>query len=287
VESIALPLGIRTAYQKQLDGTWQICEAGLPVFWPCNVMTTAPTENQHLIEIRRNQEAWQKKTALHQAYAVLYRLICAQLSPVEGSTVELGSGIGALKESLPDCVTTDIFPNPWLDRVENAYRLSFPNASVSNLILFDVFHHLQWPGSALKEFARAVRQQGRVIMMEPGFGLLGKFVYSHFHHEPLGFTQPISWDRSAADGDWAGSYYAAQANAWRVFRLGEGAGKLPEWKTILVKPLAALSYVASGGFSRPSLYPSFLFPFVRGLDRIADFLPPLFATRLLVVLERR
>jgi SAM-dependent methyltransferase len=249
-------------------------------------VTAELTENQHLVEIRQNQEAWQKKTVLQEAYAVLYSLICPQLSSVEGSTVELGSGIGALKEFLPNCITTDIFPNPWLDRTENAYRLSFANASISNLILFDVFHHLQWPGSALKEFARVVRPRGRVILMEPGFGLLGKFVYSHFHHEPLGFGQPISWDRSAADGDSAGSYYAAQANAWRLFRLGECAGRLPGWKTILVKPLAALSYVASGGFSRRSLYPSFLFPFVRGLDRIADFLPSLFATRLLVVLER-
>ena len=168
--------------------------------------------------------------------------------------------------------------------METAYCLSFGDASISNLILFDVFHHLQWPGSALKEFARVVRQQGRVILMEPGFGLLGNFVYRNFHHEPLGFGQPISWDRSAALED--SGYYAAQGNAWRLFRLGEGAGRLPEWKTILVRPLAAISYVASGGFSRPSLYPSFLFPFVRGFDRIADFLPSLFATRLLVVLER-
>jgi len=255
VESIALPLRIRTRSKKQLDGTWQICEAGTSSFLALQFVAGTVTENQHLIEIRQNQEAWQKKTVLHQAYAVLYRLICAQLSPVEGSTVELGSGIGALKEFLPNCVTTDIFPNPWLDRVENAYGLSFPNTSLSNLILFDVFHHLQWPGSALREFARVVRQQGRVIMMEPGFGLLGKFVYSNFHHEPLGFDQPISWDRPAAHGDSAGSYYAAQANAWRLFRLGEGGDRLPEWKTILVKPLAALSYVASGGFSRPSLYP--------------------------------
>jgi SAM-dependent methyltransferase len=286
MELIALPLSDQTAYQKQLDRRAQICEAEHPRLWFAMFVTAELTENQHLVEIRQNKEAWQKKTVLQEAYAVLYSLICPQLSLVEGSTVELGSGIGALKEFLPNCITTDIFPNPWLDRVENAYGLSFPDTSLSNLILFDVFHHLQWPGSALEEFARVVRPQGRVIMMEPGFGLLGKFVYSHFHHEPLGFGQPISWDRSAADGDSAGSYYAAQANAWRLFRLGEGAGKLPEWKTVLVKPLAALSYVASGGFSRPSLYPSFLFPFVRGLDLIADFLPSLFATRLLVVLER-
>jgi len=190
-----------------------------------------------------------------------------------------------VKEFMPNCITTDIFPNPWLDRLENAYGLSFPNTSLSNLILFDVFHHLQWPGSAFEEFARGITTARSSDHDGTGFGFLGKFVYSHFHHEPLGFGQSISWDRSAADGDSAGSYYAAQANAWRLFRLSEGAG-LPEWKTILVKPLAALSYVASGGFSRPSLYPSFLFPFVRGFDRIADFQPSLCATRLLVVLER-
>jgi hypothetical protein len=47
---------------------------------------------------------------------------------------------------IPECVTTDIFPNPWLDRVENAYALNFADASVGNLILFDVFHHLEFPG---------------------------------------------------------------------------------------------------------------------------------------------
>ena len=249
-------------------------------------MTVTLTKNQHLIEIRRNQEAWQKKTVLQQTYAVLYDLICAQVSSVEGPILELGSGIGALKEFLPNCVTTDIFPNPWLDRVENPYGLSFADASISNLILFDVFHHLQWPGSALQEFARVIRQHGRVILMEPGFGLLGKFVYRNFHHEPLGLDQPISWNRPVALGDSAGSYYAAQANAWRLFRLDEDVGRLPEWKTISVRPLAAMSYVASGGFSRPSLYPSFLFPFVRACDRVADLLPSVFATRLLVVLER-
>jgi SAM-dependent methyltransferase len=249
-------------------------------------MTRTLTENQHLIEIQQNKDIWRNKAVLRQAYAVLYGQICNQLSRVEGPTVELGSGIGAVKEFLPNCVTTDIFANPWLDRVENAYQLSFADSSLSNLILFDVFHHLRWPGSALKEFARVLRQQGRVILMEPGFGLLGKFVYGNFHHEPLGFSQAINWDQPAALEDSAGCYYAAQANAWRLFRMGEAAGRLPEWKTIFIKPLAALSYVASGGFSRSSLYPSFLFPVMRGFDRMGDRLPALFATRLLLVLER-
>jgi SAM-dependent methyltransferase len=248
-------------------------------------MRTALSGNQHLVEIRQNKEVWRTKVLLRRTYAELYHLICVHLSSVEGPVVELGSGIGAVKDFLPDCITTDIFPNPWLDRVENAYNLSFPDRSLSNLILFDVFHHLQWPGSALKEFARVVRQRGRVVLMEPGFGLLGKFVYSNFHHEPLGFGKPISWDRPAS-GESTASYYAAQANAWRLFKLNENANRLLEWKMVLVRPLTAISYVASGGFSRPSLYPAPLFPVVKALDRLTALFPSLFATRLLVVLER-
>jgi SAM-dependent methyltransferase len=251
-----------------------------------DIMRTALSEDQHLVEIRRNKEVWQKKPVLQQAYAQLYRSICDHLSFIEGPVVELGSGIGAVKDFLPDCITTDIFPNPWLDRVENAYRLSFSDDSLSNLILFDVFHHLQWPGSALKEFARVVRRQGRVILMEPGFGLLGKFVYSNFHHEPLGFDQSITWDGPDARGGSVGSYYAAQANTWRLFKLSESKDRLPEWNTLLVRPLAAISYVASGGFSRSSLYPTALFPVIKSLDGLAGLFPSLFATRLLVVLER-
>jgi SAM-dependent methyltransferase len=249
-------------------------------------VTGTLTENQHLIEIRQNKEVWRKKAVLRQAYAALYRLICCQLSPVEGPTVELGSGIGVIKEFLPNAITTDIFPNPWLDRVENAYRLSFAHTSVSNLILFDVFHHLQWPGSALKEFARVIRPRGRVILMEPGFGLLGRFIYSNFHHEPVALDEPITWHLPVGSDNISGCYYAAQGNAWRLFWMGEAKGKLPEWKTVLLRPLSAISYVASGGFSRRPLYPSFLFPLFRGLDRMADLLPSLFTTRFLVVLER-
>ena len=201
-------------------------------------------------------------------------------------TVELGSGIGAIKEFIPSCITTDIFPNPWLDRVENAYSLSFADSSVSNLILFDVFHHLEWPGTAFDEFSRVLQPGGHLILMEPGFGALGKFVYKNFHHESLGVGQPIIWDRPTASSDATGRYYAAQANAWRIFVQREDGDRISGWHQVLVKKLTALSYVASGGFSHPALYPSILFPLVRIADNVGALMPSLFATRLLVVLKR-
>lgn len=242
--------------------------------------------DQHLIEILRNREAWDRKPALRRAYASLYQLICKELAEEPGLIVELGSGIGAIKQFIPTCITTDIFPNPWLDRTENAYRLSFDDCSIANLILFDVFHHLEFPGEAVREFERVMTLRGRIILMEPGFGWLGRFIYHQFHHEPLGFSRPVPWRASEGFNRDAPIYYAAQANAWRIFVQREVEPDLGNFRLVGLKKLPALSYVGSGGFSGPALYPSWLFTGVLAADRLLEVCPSIFATRLLVVLEK-
>jgi hypothetical protein len=82
--------------------------------------------DQHNREIRANVESWKRKPLLQRVYREFYRLIEAELNrSVDGPTLELGSGIGAIKAHISNCITSDLFPNPWLDRVENAYQLSF------------------------------------------------------------------------------------------------------------------------------------------------------------------
>src|ERR1700689_3362802 len=96
---------------------------------------------QHNIEIHENREHWNRKPLLRKVYSELYREIARRVDPeIPGLVVELGSGMGNIKEHLPSCITTDVFPNPWLDRVENAYRLKFGDNPVGTLILFDVWH---------------------------------------------------------------------------------------------------------------------------------------------------
>ncbi len=99
--------------------------------------------SKHNDEIKRNLVSWRKKPLLRDIYITFHKLIAKYLSHgLNSYTVELGSGIGNIKEVIPNCVRTDLFPNPWIDRVENAYQLSFFDNTVDNLILFDVFHHL-------------------------------------------------------------------------------------------------------------------------------------------------
>src|SRR6185369_16049896 len=99
--------------------------------------------DRHQQEILLNQSFWQKKPILQAIYREFHRLIAARLSGLDRPLiVELGSGIGNIKDVIPACLRTDLFPNPWIDQVENAYALSFADGTVSDLILFDVFHHL-------------------------------------------------------------------------------------------------------------------------------------------------
>jgi SAM-dependent methyltransferase len=243
---------------------------------------------RHNDEIQENKRLWERKPSLRKSYTVFHRLIARHLSNVPGGkVVELGSGIGNIKEVIPNCVRTDLFPNPWLDQVENAYALSFAKSSVSDLILFDVFHHLRYPGTALEEFHRVLVPNGRVLIFEPRVSILGAVVFGALHPEPIAAREEIKWTAPAGWKPEEVDYYAAQGNATRIFLRQELQEKLSDWKVVKTVQLSAISYVASGGYSKPALYPDFAYPLMRAIDHLADLCPPLFATRLLVVLEKR
>jgi SAM-dependent methyltransferase len=241
---------------------------------------------QHNTEIQENRKLWARKPLLQKLYSQFYREISQRIKQdISGRTVELGSGIGSIKKHIPHCITTDIFQNPWLDQVENAYRLSFKNGEVSNLILFDVWHHLRYPGTALKEFSRVLSPGGRVVIFDPAMGLVGRLVFGHFHHEPLGMSDVIEWD---APSGFSGErdYYAAQANASRVFGSRAFASQLKDWRVVEVKYFSGLAYVASGGFRGPQLYPQALLPCMNLVDGVFSN-HRILASRMLVVLEPR
>jgi len=245
------------------------------------------SREQHNVEIHENRRHWERKPLLRKVYSQFAREIARRVDhTLPGLVVELGSGMGHIKERLPDCITTDMFPNPWLDRVEDAYALTFADGAVSHLILFDVWHHLEYPGSALREFYRVLNEQGKVIIFDLAMGVFGRFVFGNFHHEPLGLSNEIQWEAPAGLLRADLGYYAAQGNASRVFGSNAFREQLSSWRVAEVAYFSGLAYLGTGGFRGPQLYPMAVLPLLNWLDSLLSRFPSL-ASRMLVVLEKQ
>jgi SAM-dependent methyltransferase len=244
-------------------------------------MTTALT--QHQVEIERNLRAWQNKPLLREIYAGFYRRILTLIDPtIEGRIVEIGSGIGNLKAHLPEAISTDLFPNPWIDVVCDGYELPFPNGTLSHLILFDVFHHLKAPNAFLAEARRVLTRNGRLILFEPFVSCASYLIYGLFHHEPVAMAQDIDFSSRL---DRPRHYYAAQGNATRLFFRHQQAGWLNGWHAFHRQAFASFSYLLSGGFSKSPFYPTGWVAGLQRWDEVLSQAPRLFGARCIIGLK--
>ena len=89
-----------------------------------------------LVEILRDHErAWNERPLLRRIYRDWFALLASRLSARPGTTLELGSGIGRLREFIPNLVTSDVEQTPWADLVVDATRLSFEDGELVNIVM--------------------------------------------------------------------------------------------------------------------------------------------------------
>lgn len=238
---------------------------------------------QHQLEIQKNLQAWQKKPLLQKIYSEFYRRILNLIDPnISGLVVEIGSGIGNLKSHYPRAICTDLFPNPWLDIVCDGYELPFRDASISHLVLFDVFHHLRAPRAFLREAKRVLSKSGRLIIFDPYISIASFSAFEFFHHERVNWREPVYMGE---DLPRPRDYYTGQGNATKLFFSGEYDGWCRGWKLFHGEAFAAFSYLLSGGYSKPALYPECCLEALQKCDAKLSRWPRLFGARCLVGLE--
>jgi SAM-dependent methyltransferase len=240
---------------------------------------------EHQRQILENQSYWDAKPELRRIYRDFHQLLAENLSTVAGETVEIGSGIGNIREAIPTCVRTDLFENPWIDRRENIYRLSMVDGSVANLILFDVFHHLEFPMAALRECRRVLASGGRLLVFDHDMSLLGGGVSKFVHHERKGFAKPYSLAADFSESPSGPGYYADHANAHRILMRRFDELLAAEWRRVKEVRLPAFEWLLSGGYRGPSLYAIVPQTMLALAERVGQKFPSLFALRLIVILE--
>lgn len=237
-----------------------------------------------LVETLRDHErAWNERPLLRRIYRDWFALLASQLARVPGATLELGSGIGQLREFVPDLVTSDVEETPWADLVVDAAQLPFGDGELANIVMLDVYHHLPEPAAFLDEARRTLREGGRVVMLEPHVSPVSGIAY-RFHHERLeldgdGFAGSDSPDPMDAN--------LAQTTLAFFKQRDEYARRWPELPVVEATLLSFLAYPLSGGFTKRPLLPAALYRPLNAVERaLTPALGRFAAFRSLVVLER-
>ena len=212
----------------------------------------------------RRRERLMRKPFLRRVYREWYRLASdAVPSATPGRIVELGSGAGLLKETMPEAVTSDLLFLPFLDLVAGGEALPFASGSLRSLILIDVFHHIPRPRPFLSEAARTLHNGGTIVMIEPWRTAWSEFVYRRFPHEPFD-PDAQAWEFSSP-GPLSG---ANGALPWIVFERDRDVfeREFPRLRIEAIHLHSPLVYLLSGGFSMPATAPAFSFGFWRGIE---------------------
>jgi SAM-dependent methyltransferase len=197
------------------------------------------------------RETWARKPVLRAVYGDFYERIAASYRP--GVTIEIGGGIGNLKERLGNVFATDIQLAPWLDCVADAQRLPFASGAITNIVMVDVLHHIEYPLGFFREAARVLLPGGRVLMIEPAITWGSTLFYRLLHHEPVRTSaDPLAEGtplpgRDPYDSNQAVPTLLATRERARFHRL------LPTLRLTRVDWFGLAAYPLSGGFKPWSL----------------------------------
>jgi SAM-dependent methyltransferase len=242
------------------------------------------TMQQYLHILSERKKIWKSKKILKRLYHHWYCIIGNVLKP--GSILEIGGGSGNLKEFFPDAISSDIIFTPWTDAVLDAHHLPFQDESLDNIVLFDVLHHLINPGLFFYEAQRVLKQNGKIVLMEPYISWASFFVYRFLHTEGIVWNiDPFNTECSAkANNHLKGN----QAIPTLIFQRDrqQFVRTFPRLKIIRYERMDFIIYPLSGGFHNPSFCPLFLYNILECLEKLLNPLNRFLAFRLFVVLEK-
>ena len=235
--------------------------------------------------LNKYADVWDRKPVLRTVYQDFYDRLAPECRP--GTTIEIGGGIGNLKQRLADVVATDIQFAPWLDCVADAQRLPFAAGSAANIVMVDVLHHLEFPAVFFRDAARVLRPGGRVLMVEPAITYGSTLFYRLFHHEPVRTSAEALADgtpdprRDPYDSNQAIPTLLVTRERERFH------ARFPELRIVRVVWFAFAAYPLSGGFKPWSLLSAGA---ARRLLRFERAIEPLIgrlaAFRVMIVIEK-
>ena len=247
--------------------------------------TNNSTHNYYKI-VQRHRQEYFRRPALQAVYKHWASRIRQYLSKVNGKSVELGCGCGALSQHL-DLLKTDIYKHAWVDEVVDACNMPYGNGECANLVAIDVLHHLPEPIRFFDEANRVLAENGRLIMLEPYISCFSYFIYRLLHHEPLDMKVSPFQRNTLIDKGSGEVCNVALPTLLFVHSRKELSAGWPELNLILLDFSDFLVYPMTGGFSHRSFLPAgWMGKLMRMEDKLLGALGRFLGIRMLVVMQK-
>ena len=213
--------------------------------------------------------------------------------PGKMKILEIGSGASPLKEFYPNVITSDVLKLPGIDLTFDAHEINrqqyLEDNSLDIIVLTNVIHHLRSPLEFLENADLKLKKGGSILLLEPYFSVLSRFIYFNLHHE-LSDTDIKEPRQQNIEGPLSSSN---QALPYLIFF------KKKEWSEVLsqfydfnnksdVKYFSSLSYFITGGISRKFPIPFFLYKLFFKIDLlIGKSFHKTFASFFIIQLKKR
>jgi SAM-dependent methyltransferase len=206
------------------------------------------------------------KPFLRRIYQEWYAMLQKELPQSSvGPVLEIGSGAGFLKDSMPTVLRSECFQIPTVDVVLNGQHMPVRTSSLCAVLMTNVLHHIPNAQQFMKEAARCVKPGGILAMIEPWVTPWSSFVYAHLHHEPFNPTAK-EWNLHISSGPLS---CANDALPWIIFERDKKRfeEQLPEWRLNEPTLFMPFRYLLSGGVSLRSLMWNRTFRLWRALEK--------------------
>lgn len=248
-------------------------------------MSTETTYDLSLLELSATK--WREQGGLRQIYGAIARQLTAWAPP--GPALEVGGGIGWLREYIPGLVVSDVAPTPYAEVVADAYQLSALGRRWQAIYAMDVLHHLTRPIDFFASAAAVLEPGGRILLSEPAGSAWGRWFYGRFHPEPCCPRELAPPFRYTTQQDGLFANMGMSVALLRDHRpwFDQALAEL-DLQVVAVRWRDVLAYPLTGGFSKPQFLPTWA---IRGLEAAEGVVPQALmrklALRVVFAIEKR
>ncbi|MCX5819994.1 MAG: methyltransferase domain-containing protein [Deltaproteobacteria bacterium] len=239
--------------------------------------------NKNRLLDNKNLLFWYKKLFAFQFYGIN--------GVHEKKILETGSGTSPMKFFYNHVITSDILDLDYLDIIFDCHDIDacakIEYESLDLIVATNVLHHLKDPLKFLLNASLVLKKGGAVLLTEPYFSILSKFIYERIHHEYTSFdiSEPRLKD---VDGP------LSSANIALPFMIffghkgwDEPLNSVYKYDAASARHFSSLSYMMTGGISRKLPIPLIIYKCLFQIDLMcSQIFPKLFSSFFVIRLEK-